>query len=107
MTSRRIYLECQLSQGSFSGEVVFEVETIGDGTYVGVAPKRDCFKPNGQLFELDELPQNGSTVKGKIATTLVANGGDVARIALPDGEDVKVSAALISERESEISHVLV
>ncbi len=107
MHTRRIFLACHLYQGSFSGEVVFEVQTLENGLYVGVAPKRDCFKLNGQLFQPDELPKVGSAVEGKVATRLVANGGDVARVALPDGEAVKVSAKLISERQSETSHVSV
>jgi hypothetical protein len=104
MNTRRIFLTCQLSQGSFSGEVVFEVETLDVGQYVGVAPKRDCVKPNNNPFAEGELPASG-TVEGKVATRLIANGGEVARVALPDGEAVQVSIALISERESEIAHV--
>jgi hypothetical protein len=105
MNTRRIFLECQLSQGSFSGEVVFEVNTIDEGKYVGVAPRRDCFSMNGRVFGINELPKNDKTVDGKVATRLVANGGEVARVALPDGETIRVSVALISERESEMAHV--
>lgn len=108
MNTRRIYLLCDLSQGSFSGEVVFEVAVQNQNTsYVGVAPKRDCFKLDGQPFGENELPSGENVIQGKLATRLIANGGNVARVALPDGEAVMVSAELILEREPESSHVFV
>jgi len=103
MDTRRIFLSCQLSQGSFSGEVIFEVQTVAHGAYVGIAPRRDCFKPDGQNWQAYELP-SGESAEGEIATHLIANGGEIARVALPDGEAVEVSATLVSERQSETSH---
>jgi hypothetical protein len=105
MISRRIYLACQLTQGSFSGEIIFEVETLDKGRYVGVAPRRDCVHANGDKIDANEL--EGQEIDGKIATLLIGNGGDIARVALPDGESIKVPVSLISEREPEIASVSV
>lgn len=104
MDTRRIYLACQLMQGSFSGEVIFEVNTLDKDKYVGVAPRRDCVRPDGTPIRPGDL-QGDQKIDGKIATRLIGNGGDIARVALPDGEAVKVPVELISERESEIASV--
>jgi hypothetical protein len=93
-----------LSQGAFSGEMVFTKETVNQGPYVGIAPRRDCRKENGQPIAENELNQK-QEIGGKLVTRLIANGGEIARIALPDGEAVTVPVTLISEREPEFSHV--
>lgn len=102
MNTHRIYLECGLSQGSFSGEAIFVVATT-QGEYIGVAPRRDCRKLNDEPYEVGELPTESTA--GKLAVRLIANGGDIARVALPDGEAVTVAANLITKRESEFADV--
>jgi hypothetical protein len=106
MDTRRIFVACQLSQGAFSGELVFTIETTDSGRYVGLAPRRDCRKENGDSIRENELAHDAE-IREKLATRLIANGGAVARVALPDGEAVKVPLGLVSEREAEIPHVSV
>ena len=104
MITRRIFVACRLSQGSFSGEAIFEVDTAACGEYVGVAPRRACRKEDGSPVGEDELPRDGS-VPGRVVALLIGNGDEVARVVLPDGEAVVVSVSLVTEREAEIAHV--
>lgn len=101
MSTRRIYITCNLTQGSFSGEIIFEVKTAEGATYVGVAPRRDCRSMNGEALTEKDLSREKPT-EGKLVARLIGNGGDLARVALPDGEAITLSVKLVSERESEV-----
>ena len=103
MNTRRIYVKCMLFPGSFSGEVVFSIEGIEPEKYDGIAPRRSCATVNN--FPVDVIPASG--IEGKVVAVLVANGGQIARVALPDGEAIKVNVNMISEREMEIADVSV
>jgi hypothetical protein len=106
MNSRRIYVNCTLFRGSFSGEMLFSILTIDQGEYVGVAPRRDTLtRENETIRENSTIPENG--IAGKLAARLIGNGGDIARVALPDGEAINVSVNEISEREPDLAHVSV
>ena|SRR5256885_2103794 len=104
MDSKFIYLDCDISAGMFSGECVFELELSSGERYSGFAPRHYCRKPNGQPLPAG-TPRERQTIKGKIAARLIRNGGDVAYVAIPDGEAVEVPAGIISPREPETSHV--
>src|SRR5665213_177219 len=104
MNTRRIFVNCMLFRGSFSGEMVFSLDTIDNGEYVGIAPRRDTLRRTDERIEAEEALQE-SGIEGKLVARLIANRGDIARVALPDGEAVKVSVSEISEREPEIAHV--
>ena len=104
MQTKFIYLEARLSAGMFSGECVFELELSSGEQYSGFAPRHYCRKPNGQPLAAGS-PREKQTIKGKIAARLIRNGGDVAYVAIPDGEAVEVPAGIVSQREPETSHV--
>lgn len=104
MDSKFVYLECRISAGMFSGECVFDVELSSGEHYVGIAPRHYCRKPNGHPLPVG-TPRQKQSIKGKIAARLIRNGGDVAYVAIPDGEAVEVPAGIISPREPETAHV--
>jgi hypothetical protein len=104
METRFIYLEARISPGAFSGECVFELKLSSGEHYVGLAARNYCRQPDGQPLASGS-PKEKQTIKGKIAARLIRNGGDVAYVAIPDGEAVEVPAGIISPREPETSHV--
>jgi hypothetical protein len=104
MESKFIYLDCRISAGMFSSECVFELTLSSGEHYFGIAPRNYCRKPNGQPLAAGS-PKNKESISGKIAARLIRNGGDVALVAIPDGEAVEVPAGIVSPRELETSHV--
>ncbi len=80
-------MSCNLYQGAFSGEAVFEVKTIDGDSYQGIAP-RHYVKP---ATELSKEP-----VPGVVAVRVVKNGGNEARVTMPDGETIDVHAGIIN-----------
>lgn len=84
-------VNCQLYAGAFSGEVVFAIETVEGSCYEGVAPKRNAH-PSDNLSH--EEPQDGS-----LDVRQIQNGGDRARIELPDGTVVDVNASKVKSRQ--------
>jgi len=106
MNAKFVYLECQISAGAFSDECVFELKLASGDEYIGIAPRKYCRTEDGHQLASDSL-QKQSTITGKIAARLIRNGGDVAVVAIPDGEAVEVSAGIVSQREPETSHVSV
>lgn len=104
MNTRRIFVNCRLSRGSFSGELIFDVDTT-NGVYNGIAPLGYCHKLNGETFAEHELVGD-MEVAGKLVARLVAIGDDYARVSLPDQEAVIVAIALVSEREPEIPRLI-
>jgi hypothetical protein len=78
--------------------VIFELETTAHGEYAGVAPRRDCRKADGSSIEEGDLPGEGY-IPGRVVARLIGNGGEAARVALPDGEAVVVAFSLVTERQ--------
>lgn len=103
METRFIYLEARISPGAFSGECVFELKLSSGEHYVGLAPRNYCRQPDGEPLPAGSPKKEG--INGKVAARLIRNGGDIAYVAIPDGEAVEVPAGIISPREPETSHV--
>ena len=103
METRFIYLEARISPGAFSGECVFELKLSSGEHYVGLAPRNYCRQPDGEPLPAGSPKKEG--INGKVAARLIRNGGDIAYVAIPDGEAVEVPAGIISQREPETSHV--
>jgi hypothetical protein len=81
-------MKCKLYPSAFSGEVVFQVNTINKQSYEGVAPKH-YVQPNTQP------PKNG--VAGQINVRVLGNGANEARVSVPDGQILTVSADKVRE----------
>jgi len=81
-----------LYPSAFSGEVVFQVDTkIGQRyeRYEGVAPKH-YVDPSTQLKK--------EGIDGKVQVRVLKNGGNEARVSLPDGQILTVSADKVKEK---------
>jgi hypothetical protein len=81
-------MECKVYPSAFSGEVVFQVDTKNEKSYEGVAPKH-YVDPSNQLTK--------GGVNGKVKVRVLANGGDEARVSVPDGQILVVSADKVQE----------
>ena len=81
-------MECKVYTSVFSGEVVFHVDTKIGKTYAGVAPKH--------YVEQTEQPTKAG-VDGRVKVRVLSNGGDEARVSVPDGEILTVSADKVQQ----------
>ena len=81
-------MDCKLYPSAFSGEVVFQVSTIIGEPYEGVAPKH-CVKP-------DTKP-NKDGIDGRIEVRVLDNGGEEARVFVPDGQILTVSSDIVHD----------
>ena len=76
-------MQCKLYPSAFSGEVVFEVDTLNQQSYEGVAPNH-CVKSS------DQPTRDG--VNGQVKVRVISNGGSEARVSVPDGQILNVAA---------------
>jgi len=88
MTALYGQMECKLYPSAFSGEVVFQVNTINMQSYEGVAPKH-YVQPNTQP------PKDG--VNGQVKVRVLDNGANEARVSVPDGQILSISADKVHE----------
>lgn len=83
MAATQGQLECKLYQSAFSGEVVFQIDTVDKESYEGVAP-------NHYIVSDDSPTKEG--VDGQVKVHVLANGGSKARVSVPDGQILDVFA---------------
>lgn len=76
-------MKCKIFPSAFSGEVVFQVNTINKQRYAGVAPKH-FVQPNAKL------PKDG--IDGQIKVRVLGEDANAMRVYLPDGQVLTVSA---------------
>ncbi len=81
-------MECKLYPSAFSGEVVFQVDTKIGKSYEGVAPKH-YVQPSTQPTK--------DGVNGQIKVRVLGNGANEARVSVPDGQILTVSADKVHE----------
>jgi len=81
-------MECKLYPSAFSGEVVFQVDTTIGKSYEGVAPKH-YVKPSTQLTK--------DGINGQVKVRVLGNGANEARVSVPDGQILTVSADKVHE----------
>jgi hypothetical protein len=82
------HIDCKLYPSAFSGELVFQVDTTTGESYEGIAPKHYA---NSSV----QPTQNG--VDGRVKVRVLSNGGDKARVSVPDGQILTVSADKVHE----------
>jgi len=92
-----VFLHCQISQGAFSGERVFEVDLVSNEPYIGLSPLRYCYHPCGQMFNPSE-PGHGARVQGLLAARRIGVENDTARVAIPDGRAIFVPSRVVTDR---------
>ena len=88
MATPRGQMECKLYTSAFSGEVVFQVDTTKGQRYEGVAPKH-YVQPSTQATK--------AGVDGQVKVRVLSNGRNEARISVPDGQILTVSADKVHE----------
>jgi hypothetical protein len=88
MAATRGQMECKLYPSAFSGEVIFQVNTTNKESYEGVAPK--------QYVKSSTQPTKEG-VDGQVDVRVLANGGNEARVSVPDGQVLSVPADKVSE----------
>lgn len=76
-------IDCKLYPSAFSGELVFRVDTAIGESYEGVAPKH---------YVMPDTQPTKEGVDGQVKVRVIKNGGDKARVSVPDGEILTVSA---------------
>ena len=81
-------MECKIYPSAFSGEVVFQVDTKIGQSYEGVAPKH-YVQPSTQPTK--------DGVNGQIKVRVLGNGANEARVSVPDGQILTVSADKVHE----------
>ena len=89
MATTQGQMECKLYSSAFSGEVVFQVDTTMEQSYEGVAPKQYVVEPSTQPTE--------DGVDGQVKVCVLNNGGNEARVSVPDGDILTVSADKVHE----------
>jgi len=80
-------IDCKLYPSAFSGEWVFQVAAI-DGSFEGVAPKHYVETPT---------PPTKDGVDGQVRVRVISNGGEEARISMPDGQVLTVRPEKVHE----------
>lgn len=88
MATSRGQMKCKLYPSAFSGEVVFQVDTTIGKSYEGVAPKH-YVQPSTQPTK--------DGVNGQIKVRVLGNGANEARVSVPDGQILTVSADKVHE----------
>lgn len=76
-------MNCKLYPSAFSGEVVFQVKTSSGESYEGVAPKH---------YAKSSTQPAQTGVDGQVKVRVLSNGGKEARVFVPDGQVLVVSA---------------
>ena len=81
-------MECKLYTSAFSGEVVFQVDTVDTQSYEGVAPKH---------YIASDVTPTKEGVDGQVKVRVLKNGCSEARISVPDGQILNVTADKVHE----------
>lgn len=81
-------IDCKLYPSAFSGELVFQIDTTVEGSYEGVAPKH---------YVKTQTQPTKDGVDGQVKVRVIRNGGNEARVSVPDGQVLTVSADKVHE----------
>lgn len=82
-------MECKIYPSAFSGEVVFQVDTTNRLSYEGIAPKH---------YVESKVQPTKDGVDGQVKVRVLANGTTEARVSVPDGQILTVSADKVHEK---------
>jgi hypothetical protein len=82
-------IDCKLYSSAFSGEVVFHVDTTDEESYEGVAPKH---------YVKTSSPPTRDGIDGQVKVRVLRNGGNEARVSMPDGQVLTVPANKVHEK---------
>lgn len=83
------HINCKLYPSAFSGELVFQVDTTSGSSYEGVAPKH---------YVETKMPPTKAGVDGQVKVRVLSNGGNEARVSVPDGQILTVSADKVHDK---------
>jgi hypothetical protein len=93
-----VFIHCKISQGGFSGERITRFQQSDGSPYETVVATPYCRTPEGERLDLDVPPFN-EEMDGRVEAILISNGGDTAKVELPDGSVVIVPAHQVLRRE--------
>jgi hypothetical protein len=82
-------IDCKLYPSAFSGELVFQVDTTVGESCEGVAPKH---------YVETSVPPTKDGIDGQVRVRVISNGGKEARVSMPDGQILTVSADKLHEK---------
>lgn len=83
------HIDCKLYPSAFSGELVFQVDTTVEGSCEGIAPKH---------YVETLTPPTKDGVDGQVRVRVISNGGEEARVSMPDGQVLTVPANKVHEK---------
>jgi len=92
--SQRVMVACEITRSAFSGERIVKFRQANGEEYVGAAPVEYCRTSTFRRLEADD-PTGDESINGFVEAYLVKNGGDLARVSLPDGEGAEVNVGEI------------
>jgi len=81
-------MECKLYTSAFSGEVVFQVNTLNGQSHEGIAPKH---------YVASSIKPTKDSVEGQVKVRVLKNEGNETRVYVPDGQILNVSADKVHE----------
>ena len=87
-------LLCRISQGGFSGERVIRVQQLDGSEYATAVPTGYCRTMGGDRLDPD-VPSFDQEIEGKVEVLLLSNGGNAAKVELPDGSVVTAIASKV------------
>ena len=85
---KTVLLECEIARSGFSGERVFRIRLANQEEHIGITPVDYCRGSDMSMIGPNE-PSKGKRIKAFVEGRVLENGGDEAKIALPDGEVIK------------------
>jgi hypothetical protein len=103
--SAKVLIPCAIERGGFGNERTYRIPIAGDGEHIGVAPWIYCFDKDRQPVEVE--PSIDQTIDGFVVGKVVRNGGQIAKVAFPDGEVCLIDANRIVEDLETVNRVLV
>ncbi len=92
-----VFLPCKLTLSGFSSERVFRITQADDSVYVGAAPVHYCWTEDGKRLGEGE-PAHEESLAGLVQGLVIANGGERAKVQIPDGELIQVWTSIYKRR---------
>ncbi len=94
----KVYIQCKISRGAFSGERFFEFSLPDGNLYQSVADLFYCMDGNKTKLSKD-FPLQDQSINGYLQAYKVLSDNDIAYISIPDGEVVPVENNKIISQE--------
>ena len=84
-------MKCKIYPSAFSGEVVFQVDTVDGQSFEGIAPKHYVASITQPIKDVSD-GQLKEGVDGQLKVRVLSNKRKITRVRLPDEQILNVSA---------------